>query len=305
MLNLRQANNEFLSREAQELKCRLAEQSYDQVLNWIHNPELDSRHVDQPLKSTNDWFMESEAFQSWVHEDQSLLWCYGSQGTGKTVLSRTVYECMCMQGKQGDENIALSMISCSFDSGHTPDHLTANMLRQIARQPMTWRKRYVLSNKIKELHQKYGKDGAQKSPSGAQIREVLPDELKRFRTIYVILDGLDELSTRAHRTELLDTLYKLKSVEYSLMIMVFSKKLPEIQEWFSKYNCIGSQSVELVPSEEHLLAYIKSRIYASGHLKRMIGQRSQLVDEILRRVYSNASNTYVWCASDTITRLLK
>jgi Cdc6-like AAA superfamily ATPase len=237
--------------------------------------------------------MENQHFQNWLRGVRSLLWCYGSQGSGKTVLARSVYEYINMQGKQDDENFAFSMISCSFDSSHTPDHLMADMLRQIARQPKTWRKDYVLSGAIEEFYRKHGKDGAQKNPTGDQVKTLLHDELKRFQTVYVILDGLDELARQEDRTKLLNMLHDLKSAEYSLRVMVFSKKLPDIQDWFSKHGCMKSQSVELIPSREHLLAYIESRIYASDHLKQMVGDSRTLVDEILEGVYSNASNTYV------------
>ncbi|OAK97882.1 ankyrin [Phaeosphaeriaceae sp. SRC1lsM3a] len=288
-----QVNNKVLSQEARELNRRLAEQFYDQVLGWICNAESDSRKIDQPFRDTENWFLESEHFQNWFRGDRSFLWCYGSKGSGKTVLARALYEYMCLRGTQDGDNVAVSMISCSFDRSHTPDHLMANMLRQIARQPGTWRKDFVLSNAIEELYRKHGKDGAQKSPTASQVQEVLRDELKRFRTIYVILDGLDELATQEQRTMLLDMLHHLKSAEYSLRVMVFSRKLPDIQDWYSKHGSIKFQSVELVPSREHLLAYVEARIYASDHMKQMIGGDRELVDDILESVYSNASNTYL------------
>lgn len=206
-----------------------------------------------------------------------------------------------MRVKQDDEKVALSMISCSFDSDHTSDHLMANMLRQIAKQPKTWRKDYVLSNAMKELHQDHAKDGAQKHPTDSQVRKALQDELKRLQTVYVILDGLDELAAQEHTRPLLSRLHDLQSVEYSFRIIVFSRKLPDIQEWFINHDCVKSQSVELVPSQEYLSAYIDSLIDASDRLKRMIGERKTLVDEIRKRVYSNALNTYVWYASTSVT----
>jgi hypothetical protein len=120
-----------------------------------------------------------------------------------------------MRVKQHDEKVALPMISCSFVSDHTPDHLMAHMLRQIAKQPKTWRKDYVLSNAMQELYRDHAKDGAQKHPTDSQVRKALQNELKRFQTVYEILDGLDELAAQEHRRPLLSRLHDLQSVEYS------------------------------------------------------------------------------------------
>ncbi|PVH94900.1 hypothetical protein DM02DRAFT_538482, partial [Periconia macrospinosa] len=69
------------------------DQSWKKVTEWLspanvatnHNAATKLRHG-----HSGTWFLESEAFQTWLKDDNAFLWLHAIPGAGKTVLASSI-----------------------------------------------------------------------------------------------------------------------------------------------------------------------------------------------------------------------
>lgn len=60
------------------------------ILKWLSNAKPSQKHHDVRLPrvdGTGGWLLEEPAFKKWRDAEDDLLWCYGIQGTGKSILA--------------------------------------------------------------------------------------------------------------------------------------------------------------------------------------------------------------------------
>lgn len=86
-----------LVEHAQTLKDELASEEREKILDWISTFKHEQKHhaIRMPrIESTGEWLIRKNEFERWRDEPQSsnnVLWCYGIQGSGKSVLTYTLY----------------------------------------------------------------------------------------------------------------------------------------------------------------------------------------------------------------------
>ena len=60
------------------------------ILNWISSANPSQKHHDVRLprvEGTGEWLLEEPAFKKWRNGAENVLWCYGIQGSGKSILA--------------------------------------------------------------------------------------------------------------------------------------------------------------------------------------------------------------------------
>ena len=60
------------------------------ILKWLSNAKPSQKHHDVRLPrvdGTGVWLLEEPTFKKWRDAKDDLLWCYGIQGTGKSILA--------------------------------------------------------------------------------------------------------------------------------------------------------------------------------------------------------------------------
>jgi hypothetical protein len=193
-------------------------------------------------------------------------------------------------------DVAVLMATCSFDRGQTLTDILAVLLRQIARQPQQWHDSYILSEPLRKTYRKYFRDEKQKSLKAEQLLECLKSEVTRFQSVYIIIDGLDELHKKDQRVELLNTLQQLEPGDGSMKMLVFSRDVPDISDWFNGRPSI-LQPMASRSLSQSLWRYIETRIINNKHLRRVIEHQNlnttQLHEEVIRKVFESSAETYV------------
>ena len=80
-------------KQARSLNEESQSRKRDDVLKWLSplNHEQKHYHISKPrIKGTGEWLFQMHEFESWRDEPQArsnVLWCYGIQGAGKSVLA--------------------------------------------------------------------------------------------------------------------------------------------------------------------------------------------------------------------------
>lgn len=179
------------------------------------------------------WFLDGASFQGRAENRAPiLLWCHGIPGAGKTVLASTAFDEL--KNRHAERKVAMLIAFCLFDQGETQNAATifSAYLKQVVE----------LRGQISKQVQRLCSDHKGRPVLDLDtICDVLTAELQEFEKVYFILDGLDEISNRSERILLLE---KLQDMVPCPKLLVTSRPLPDIRNWFYKDAGIGLYRIE-------------------------------------------------------------
>jgi len=93
------------------------QQERTNVLNWLSESWYEERHQTVSSKrheGTGDCLLQHDAFQQWsTSSSSSLMWCYGSPGAGKMVLTSNVVEYITKE-RALDQGVAVLFFYCDY-----------------------------------------------------------------------------------------------------------------------------------------------------------------------------------------------
>jgi Cdc6-like AAA superfamily ATPase len=157
-------------------------------------------------QGTGQHFLDSKAFLNWANENNQTLWFRGIPGAGKTILALVVIKHLkdAQREKEPANKAGVACLYCEHgrQKDQTPHSLLAAVLRQLADQrtllPESVIKLHCLRNSNKILH------------NFGDIFSVLPDVIRSFPEVFLVVDALDECSEQSRR-ELLSNLRDLQN----------------------------------------------------------------------------------------------
>lgn len=245
-----------LQGDTNAIKLSVADVKLKAILDWISSLNYLKQQNDfikQTRNGTCQWFLERDDFREWLSTVETMLWCPGIPGAGKTFLASIVFGHLKMVHE--GQNIAVLILYCGYNEAKSQsiDNLVAALIKQIVQI------RPDVSKELKELYDHHSR--TEIFPSLKDLTKVLRLELAKFDNCYIIVDGLDEILDESNRLALLETLTHGK-----VNIMVTSRPLDSIQEIFQSVEDISCDGCE----EEHLRL-----IY---HCKQCLGRGFDLCD---------------------------
>ncbi|KAH0168120.1 hypothetical protein KCU67_g3605, partial [Aureobasidium melanogenum] len=292
-------------------------QTFNNTLEWISVLDykaLQESDEKRPVKGTGRWFLESPPYRNWIQGSLPVIWCHGIPGAGKTLLASAAYDHL--RDVLKAENTLLLIVFCQFDEKRS--YLALAILSAMLRQAV--RAQPALSDTIQKMYADHTSGQNKVRPSINQICEALKAEFSRFKKVFVILDGLDEMPEQTERSQLLR---KLESLEPRPYLMVTSRPLPEIRDWFTTqadplgfhideddvddgdlsryrycddcYDCTLSRAIAVAANPADLERYIDWRIDTSPKLKSNIARSGSrdLRQEIVNRVLADAEDMFL------------
>ncbi|KAK1585471.1 uncharacterized protein LY79DRAFT_268892 [Colletotrichum navitas] len=146
----------------------------------------ESFRIAQRTPKAGRWFLKSTEFkEQWCDGSLRKLWCHGIPGTGKTVLSSIVINHLRARFSSNPE---IACVFIYFDHRQHQDHcltkLLCSMILQLSRGAKN------LSAKVQEAHSAWR--STQQTPSERDYLKMLKSQAKGFKTIYFVVDALDE-----------------------------------------------------------------------------------------------------------------
>jgi hypothetical protein len=160
------------------------------ILDWLNTVDYSSEQhgflqPDQRQPGTGQQFLSSGSFQTWMKTKNSLLFCSGMPGAGKTITTAMAIEYLQSKFKD-DHTVGLAYIYCSYQKRdqQKPRDLFTSLLKQLALHQL------CLPKAIHELYEKNhnGRD----RPKFEDIVESLCETIDSFSTTFIIIDALDE-----------------------------------------------------------------------------------------------------------------
>lgn len=109
------------------------------MLDWLSSINHEAKQVDmfsQRQRDTGQWFLETGKFKRWSNQDccsskdQRTLYCHGTQGAGKTVISAIVIDELRRRSK-GDTTVRIAFFYCNFREPMTFHKVLSSLLRQL------------------------------------------------------------------------------------------------------------------------------------------------------------------------------
>ncbi|KAK4207361.1 hypothetical protein QBC37DRAFT_355404, partial [Rhypophila decipiens] len=270
----------------------IQETSRGKILDWLVATDTSSYHNTTHAmrdKHTGLWLDKSPEYRRWKNEQGtcSLIWFYGNPGAGKTVLFSHIVEdirthCKTMK-KDGDLPSVCTYYYCYF--GRNQDEslpLMRWIISQLARLV-----KYI-PHELKDLYD-YGHQ-----PDSGTVLEVMRELSQRFKTVYIVVDGLDESQNRSN---ILRVMKSLRDGFPNLKILAMSREENDISEDMGSL-CAQMVSLSNRHVDEDIAMYIRSELADNVRLSLY---PTWLKQEIERGLVKGACGMQLWNLTSGIT----
>jgi len=241
-----------------------------------YNKAMQQRH-----KGSGIWFLQHDAFNKWMTHQNSFLWPYGIPGCGKTILASTIIEHL-------ERTVPRqSLLYFYFDFSDIHKQTLEKMIRSFVSQ-LSYKHEHI----AQQLHSIFSscEDGRQQ-PTIESLCEFLLSSVEQVSEVWVVIDALDECSTRAGVLAWIRDI--LASEGRNVHLLVTSRQEQDIESSLSEFTCKD----DMIPIQNNLTggdirAYIHARIREDEAFKRW-GTRPDIQDEIETRLSKKADGMLV------------
>ncbi|KAL9609730.1 MAG: hypothetical protein Q9167_005519 [Letrouitia subvulpina] len=236
------STNAAVTREIQSdtrfIKASVANEEVQAVLDWISGLNFlkqQDEFLEQSRKGTGEWFLQRQEFREWTSREESMLWCPGIVGAGKTFLASIMSEYLKKTRK--DQNAIVLVLYCGYNEAKSQsiDNLIGALIKQILQIHPT------VSKGLKELYYNHTRTGV--FPSLEVLIKVLREELSHFDSCFIIVDALDELLDEPKRQILIESL-----AYGTVHLALTSRPLDSIRDLFvpvGNINCDRCEEEEI------------------------------------------------------------
>ncbi|TIA69379.1 hypothetical protein D6C76_07864 [Aureobasidium pullulans] len=162
------------------------------ILSWICPSEID--YTDQQYELTRkrqpgigQWFLDSQHFQNWLHDSDTILMGIGMPGVGKTMITSLVVSHV-LEKYKDESGIGLAYIYCQFarHQEQTPEYLMSSILRQLVGRQS------IIPDIVKSL---YRSARGNRCPRPEEMSDLLETVISSFTRSIIVVDALDELTS--------------------------------------------------------------------------------------------------------------
>jgi hypothetical protein len=231
------------------------------IRDWLSAPDPSSNYINALEKrhqGTGAWFINGQAFSDWNGRSNSFLWLHGIPGCGKTILSSTIIEHL--KSVTTSEQVLLYFYFDFNDpSKQTLEDMLRSLLNQVyeghskSREPLD-----QLWNSRKESNHLFSKKS---------LRDVLLAMLSKVNNVSIVLDALDESTTRSDLLAWLRAIIEDES--FAGRILVTARREEDIesalQRWTQPYE---RRSIQQDDVNDDMIAYVSHTVRNSKRLER-------------------------------------
>lgn len=255
---------------------RLSQISKD-VHDWFNPPDATVNHNGACAKrhpGTGMWFINSDQFNTWLAQGNSLLWIKGFAGSGKSVLCSTAIQHVFRQ-KRYEPKVGVAFFYFTFNNESKRD--ASAMLRALIMQ---------LSGQMKEGHndlrrlQIRYKQGVPPTPV---LTEHLQSLIKKFDQVYILLDALDESPRYRQREKVLDLLLEMKDWALpGLHMLVTSRDEVDIRQALTPV-CNQETGMKNAEIDKDIGNSISYRLMTDVRLQKWTAHRDRIQEALSSR----------------------
>jgi len=245
----------------------------DKVRGWL-SPSDPSTNLnaakEKHHQGTGEWFINSNAFSEWKSGSRRHLWLHGLAGCGKTVLASTILDHL--RSALTESCICLDFF---FDFRDEKKQHLDNLLRSLASQLYLH-----CAESQQELDGLFAScESGQKQPTTGLLSKTVHLMMQRPQKLQIVLDALDECTTRS---ELLRWMKTLSGSELKNTYLIATSRREEelesrLSDWINKGNMIPMDK-SLVNKD--IRSYTRARLRQGGEFQRRWGSSHGVLDDI-------------------------
>ncbi|KAL4865593.1 hypothetical protein BDV12DRAFT_200003 [Aspergillus spectabilis] len=246
------------------------------ILDWITSPEQEQRHTfvtGSRVKGTGSWLLENPEFTEWRDHlgTSNVLWCYGLQGAGKTVLISTVIDGLRTQLSSR----AIPVIFYYFDYEDQSRQTTAHFLKGLLRQLLDHIPN--IPRKVSEAHKRLG--GPECSLPETALEKMTLEIIQSIPQLHILIDALDECVDLSRRKGIMSFLEQA-TCNTNVRLLITSR--PHVREIPSAFP--RSHQILVRASEADLKAFVSQEI-RRARVNDIIGTgfAQQIMDTIINQ----------------------
>lgn len=238
-----------------------------------------AKHNDMTMRhkpGTGTWLLGCNTFKTWMKTPKQTLFCPGIPGAGKTIMASIVINHL--QQKFDNTNTGISYVYCNYNERHGADKLVACLIKQLLVQlpglPHQVQESYKAHIKRKTFLQR------------DEFLQVLKSVTQSFSRVFVVIDAIDEYQDENSRITFLQFIEEIKKF---VNLLVTSRHIPSIEEVFK-----GDPKVNISATDEDITMYVQSEICREDFtLSKELSQRSELCEDVVKKIISKARGMYV------------
>ena len=250
-----------LKEQAQDVGDQRALEERERVLDWLSTVKHEQKHHDVRMPhvaGTGEWLLEAYQFKSWRDEPQScnnILWCYGIQGSGKSILASLVIDRLRNAFELENAAIAHFYFDYRGQESQSAEVAIASLLKQFCLA------KSKLPQPVSEL---YNRLKGQRRPQLQDLEQAILSTCRAFDRVFVVIDALDECDANVHRKAFLRFLDDLRTKSPINVFVTSRPHIGDANEFFD--NCAN---IEIQAEDSDLRKFVSREI-----------DRSDTVDEI-------------------------
>lgn len=248
------------------------------ILDWltpITYTTQQSDYLRRRQQGTGEWLLNSDQFQTWVKNENQMLFCPGMPGAGKTVLTSVVVDHLHSRFKD-DSNTGITYFFFNYkrQEEQTTDALLASVLRQLIASQSS------LPDVVHKLYKQHNTPARQTRPSTEELIRVLKSLTVIYSRTFIVIDALDECKvSNDTRLRVLSCIFQLRS-DTGANFFITSRFNTEISSAFSNIT-----TLEIRANDEDVRRYLSGNIvYLPRFVRNDPSLQENIIDSILQAV---------------------
>jgi hypothetical protein len=242
------------------------------VTDWLSPSRYPAQLADilsRRQSGTAQWFLHDVKFKTWKETPNSTLFCPGIPGAGKTMMAASIIDHL-ISTNAGAEDIAVAYVFCNYKSqdDQSVDQLLAAILKQLIENMKQ------LPEAVSRSYSESASKGLK--PTAESLLNILKQALETFKSVYVVIDALDECSENHNvRQKLIKCLNSLQ-INSDIRLAITSRFIPDIVEDLNE-----TPQLEVKASKEDVCKFIQGQIC---HLPKFIQRDPSMQNWIEDRI---------------------
>ncbi|KAF5855664.1 hypothetical protein ETB97_008825 [Aspergillus alliaceus] len=254
-----------------------------EVIDWLCPVNFWLKQADvlkQRQPGTGDWLLQDSRFLDWETGSRESLWCRGSPGVGKTVLSSVVIDFL--ETDLPAPDISLAFIYCNYKLSQVQN--LEYFYRAIARQLVELKG--AVPESVTELYQRHRRKGT--APTEEECLELIQSLTKDSAGTYIVIDALDECVDENDRPFWTKLIGQLKSSIINLHLLCTSRHIDDPRGVLE-----NATHVEIRASRADIETYVEERIESSDNLLIFCKQDPRLRHNIMEVIVSKSDGMFL------------
>ncbi|KAL8856574.1 MAG: hypothetical protein Q9178_006803 [Gyalolechia marmorata] len=270
----------------QKLESFFDEQSIRKLDQWLDPVDFQINHgaaVKLRHQGTGNWFLQGEAFNNWLDQDNAFLWLHAIPGAGKTVLVSSAIEYLKKNVKNVDTGLAYFYCDYKEPRKQEPSKLLCTLLAQLARQHK------AVFQRLQAFAQERVKENPASVPTHDEMRSNFATFLDgAFKRVILVVDAIDESSK--HDCMISDLKTFSKHCPF-IKVLVSSREELDITKAFKSLPHVKINQSDVADDIE---SFVKAEVAARIRDHELTIRRPELQQTICERLVGRSEGMFQW-----------